>query len=127
MSLAPSSVPVAADSLAFLAIFGLTAALFTLVGHRVHGDTRLPLLTMLDGVGGAVFGILTACLQVVIGLTVMRFLLSSNWFEWEATRQTLLAMSKGSGIGPIFQTSAPAVVDMLRPWLPAGMPALFAF
>lgn len=127
MSLAPGSIPVAADSLAFLAIFGLTTALFSFVGHHVYANTKLPLLTMMDGVGGGVFGLLTACLQVVIGLTVLKFLLGSNWFEWESTRQAMVAVSRASSVGPIFQASAPALIDLLRPWLPAGMPALFAF
>ncbi len=125
--LVPNALPVAADSLSFLLIFGLGTALFNWVGRHVYANTHLPFLSFLDGAGGAIFGFLTSCFQVIIALTVLRFLLGVSWMEWESARQAISAAVKDSALQPIFLASAPAVFALIRPWLPAGLPALFSF
>ena len=127
IALFPGALWVAADSLSFLVTFGLATALFTWVSRHIYENTHLPFLSFLDGIGGAIFGFFTACLQVIIGLSVLKFALSVNWTQWEATRQTILTVFRESTLGPLLLSSAPATFDLLKPWLPVGLPAIFSF
>jgi uncharacterized membrane protein required for colicin V production len=127
MSIAPNATWVAVDTLAFLFFFIIVLLTFTWVGHRVYADTHIPFFALLDGLTGAVFGVLTACLQVIIALSLVRFVLSISWFEWESTRQVVLQIFRTSILEPIFIGAAPMLYVLIRPWLPSGLPALLSF
>ena len=126
MGIAPNAVWVAVDTLAFLFLFIVVLLTFTWVGHQVYADTHIPFFSFLDGLAGALFGVLAACLQVIIALSLARFVLSISWFEWEGTRQVILQVFRTSALEPIFVGAAPLLYVLIRPWLPSGLPALFS-
>jgi uncharacterized membrane protein required for colicin V production len=127
MSVDPNATWVAVDALAFIFLFVVVLLTFTWVGRQVYADTHIPFFALLDGLTGAVFGVLAACLQVIIALSLVRFVLSISWFEWEGTRQVILQAFRTSALEPIFVGAAPMLYVLIRPWLPSGLPALFSF
>jgi uncharacterized membrane protein required for colicin V production len=127
MSISPNSTWVAVDTLAFLFLFAVVLLTFTWVGRQVYADTHIPFFALLDALSGSVFGALGACLQVIIGLSLVRFVLSISWFEWESTRQVVLQVFRTSSLEPMFIGAAPMLYVLIRPWLPSGLPALFSF
>ena len=127
MAIAPDAAWVAVDTLAFLFIFIVVLLTFTWVGRQVYADTHIPFFSALDGLAGALFGVLAACLQVIIALSLVRFVLSVSWFEWESTRQVILQVFRTSALEPIFTGAAPMLYVLIRPWLPSGLPALLSF
>jgi uncharacterized membrane protein required for colicin V production len=126
MAIAPYASWVAVDTLAFLLVFIVVLITFNWVGHQVYSDTHIPFFSFLDGLAGAFFGILAACLQVIIALSLVRFVLSISWIEWEGTRQVILQTFRTSALEPIFVGAAPMLYVLIRPWLPSGLPALFS-
>jgi uncharacterized membrane protein required for colicin V production len=127
MAIAPNSVWVVVDTMAFLFLFVVVLLTFTWVGRQVYADTHIPFFALLDSLTGSVFGILAACLQVIIALSLMRFVLSISWIEWESTRQVFLQVFRTSVLEPIFVGAAPMLYVLIRPWLPSGLPALLSF
>lgn len=126
MAIYPQAVWVAVDMLAFVFVFVVVLITFTWVGHQVYADTRIPFFSLLDNLAGALFGVLTACLQVIIVLSLVRFVISVPWFEWEGTRQMILQVFRTSALEPTFVGAAPILYVLIRPWLPSGLPALFS-
>lgn len=125
-ALVPSALPVVVDAVAFFFIFGVAMAIFNWLGHQVYASLRLPFIGCLDGLLGAIFGLLAGCIQLIIALTVLQFLVSINWREWEPWRQTILALIRTSTLFHPLLASAPTIFALLKPWLPAGLPAIFA-
>jgi membrane protein required for colicin V production len=126
MSISPNASWVAVDSLAFLFLFIVVLITFNWVGRQVYADTHIPFFSLLDGLAGALFGMVAACLQVIIALSLLRFVQSVPWFEWESTRQVVLQVFRASALEPIFTGAAPLLYVLIRPWLPSGLPALFS-
>lgn len=126
MSMAPNATWVIVDGLAFLFVFAAVLLTFTWISHQVYADTHIPFFSLLDGLSGALFGILAASLQVIIALSLARFILSTSWLEWEGTRQIILQVFRASTLEPIFNGVAPLFYVLIRPWLPSGLPALLS-
>lgn len=126
MSVFPNAIWVAVDTLAFVFVFIVVLLTFTWVGRQVYADTHIPFFSLLDSLAGALFGVITACLQVIIVLSLVRFVLSVPWFDWEGTRQVILQVFRTSALEPSFVGAAPILYVLIRPWLPSGLPALFS-
>jgi len=127
IALMPNALPVVVDAVAFFFIFGLVMVVFNWIGHQIYANMRLPFIGCLDGLAGAIFGLLAGCLQVIIVLTVLQFLVSINWREWESWRQAVLALIRTSTLFHPLLASAPAIFALIKPWLPAGLPAIFTY
>jgi membrane protein required for colicin V production len=127
MGIAPMANWVVVDAIAFIILFVLVLLLFNWVGYQVYTDTRIHFLRLLDGLIGSAFGAFTMMLEIIIGLSLLRFMVSVTWPGYDAMRQTLQTAMTGSFLEPIFLTAAPALYVLVRPWLPAGLPAIFSF
>jgi len=127
MSVVPYAPWVAVDTFVFLFLLTAVMLVFTWVGYQIYTDTHIAFIALFDGLMGAVFGVLTVALEVVIGLSLLRFVLSVNWFDLESWRQLVLSAFTGSTLEPVFTATAPIIYVLIRPWLPAGLPALLTF
>jgi uncharacterized membrane protein required for colicin V production len=127
LHLANGAVPVAIESISFLVIFGLGTLLFTWLGRQVYTDTHLSTQRVLDALGGVAFGTFSSGLECIIGLTMLRFVLSADWFLWEPYRQAILAAYRTADLPSLFLVSAPSVFNLIQPWLPTGLPGIFVY
>lgn len=127
MGIAPMANWVVVDGIAFMCVFVVVLTVFNWVGYQVYSDTRIRFLRLMDGLLGAGFGVFTMALEVIIGLSLLRFMLSVPWPGYDSMRESLLSGMSGSVLEPIFLAAAPALYVLIRPWLPAGLPAIFSF
>jgi len=127
MSMGSGATWVIVDALSFCMLFVVVLVIFNWVGYQVYSDTRITFLRALDNIAGAAFGLLTMVLELIIGLSILRFMVSVNWSEWESLRQEVLRLFTGSTVEDVFLNAAPGLFVLIRPWLPAGLPAIFSF
>jgi len=79
----------------------------------------------LNHLAGIPLGFFTAALWIGVGVLVYRFMISSNWLDWEDYRQKLAAGYQGSMLVPIFRSFLPYALKALEPWFPSGLPSIF--
>lgn len=127
MGVVPGASWVVVDAIAFILLFAVVLLLFNWVGYQVYTDTRIHFLKLLDSLIGSAFGVLTMALEIIIGLSLLRFMLTVMWPGFDSIRQTLVAAMGGSVLEPFFLAAAPALYVLISPWLPAGLPAIFSF
>ena len=127
MSISPASSWVMVDTIAFALVFIIVLVIFNMVGYLVYKDTRIALLRAADNLLGGVLGVATIILELVIALSLARFASSTNWLQFESMRQFLVDLLGTSVLDNLFLTAAPILYEVVRPWLPAGLPALFTF
>jgi hypothetical protein len=58
-------------------------------------------------------------------MPVISFATGEPWPWSEATRQFVVSGIQSSHVLPLFDQLKPLLLSALRPWLPAGLPALF--
>ena len=127
MSMGSGATWVIVDAISFTLLFGVVLVVFNWVGYQVYRDTRVPFLKAVDNVLGGIFGVFTMVLELIIGLSLLRFMVSVNWLEWESLRQEVLQLFTASRLEDLLVNAAPALYVLIRPWLPAGLPAIFSF
>jgi len=111
---------------AFIAIFLVTLAVLVWLSHHIYNSTLLPHAGKFDNLGGALVGIATAYLVVTVTIAIMGVATSGAWPDWNVLRIETVASMHQSRIVSFVTGQAPLVYGTLRPWMPAGVPSMFA-
>lgn len=114
------------NGVAFMLIMLLVTTILNIMAFDVYRTTRLRLFPLLDHFGGSILGLATIVILVTLLLPVASFALTDPMpynDQWRAAAFDELRLSQ---LVPLFNTFMPIVLNGLGPWLPRGVPALFA-
>lgn len=114
------------NALAFFIILLGSIVIINLLAMDAYKSTRLRLVPALDHAGGMAVGLVSMWLLLTIVINVLIFATGAQaWLKGETLRLFLKAGLDGSQIVGLTSESLPMILASIRPWLPAGMPAIF--
>ena len=113
------------SAFSFLVILLVISSIINWLAYDAYRSTHIHLAPLLDQLGGTVIGLVTAVITISLVMPVIIFATGEPWPWSEATRQFVLSGIQSSHVIPLFDQFKPLLLSALRPWLPAGLPALF--
>jgi uncharacterized membrane protein required for colicin V production len=113
------------NAFAFFVILIAVSSVINWLAYDAYRSTRIRLAPLVDQLGGTILGLVTIAITISLVLPVISFATGEPWPWSEATRQFVIGGFKTSHALPIFDQVKPFLLSALRPWLPAGLPALF--
>lgn len=116
-----------ANALSFFGIFFLILAIVNFLGIDAYKMTRLRPVPILDHIGGMLLGVVSMWIILTIATNVLIFAVNTQ--GWTSNAESVRVILKygldGSRIAEVTGSTLPMIVATIRPWLPAGIPALF--
>ncbi|MBI4318011.1 MAG: CvpA family protein [Chloroflexi bacterium] len=113
------------NALALILIFLVVVVITHWLTYGVYTDTRLPFLSAVDHLGGAILGLVGAWTLAGVTITMLIFALGLSWHSWEPLQNTVRSELSQSVLLPALRNYLPLVYETIRPWLPSGLPAPF--
>ena len=98
----------------------------TWLSQVVYRTTALPRIEIVDQLAGAGLGLAWSWAVVAFAVTVLAFGLTLNWGANDAFRRDVGSALDGSGVVRLARATEPTLRDLIRPWLPGGLPAPFS-
>ena len=113
------------SAFAFIVILMVVSSIINWLAYDAYRSTHIHLAPLLDQLGGTVIGLVTITISISLVMPVISFATGEPWPWSEATRQFVLSGIQSSHVLSLFDQLKPLLLSALRPWLPAGLPALF--
>lgn len=114
------------NALAFFAILFVAMGIVNFLALDAYKSTRIRVLPLLDHTLGLVLGVASMWILASVVVSVLIFAATTqNWPGAETARAVLRDGLETSSLALITATTLPMVVEAIRPWLPAGLPAVF--
>lgn len=113
------------SAFAFIVVLVVVTSIINWLAFDAYRSTQIRLVPLLDQLGGTVIALVTVTISLSLLLPVLTFATGEPWPWSEATRQFVLSGLDSSHVLPFFDQLKPLLLTALRPWLPAGLPALF--
>lgn len=79
----------------------------------------------LDRLMGMLTGILTGLLMAVVVTLLLSYTVSVEWPQNNALRLGIQESIELSSLRPVIGSLIPTLANMIKPWLPAGLPSFF--
>ena len=114
----------AAYALAGITVVGTLG--LTYLSHIVYSSTTLPRLALLDHLAGAGLGVAWSWAVVAFAVTVLAFGLTLSWGASDPLRREVGAQIDRSRIVALARATEPRLYELVRPWLPGGLPSVLA-
>lgn len=125
-ALAPS-IRIDQTTLASASLFGLFVLSWLVLhgmSYAIYPQTTLNRLAVFDRIGGAGLGLAVGTAIVGVGITLFVFILQTPWGYDDTSQRAWLSLVTSSRLDAIIQSILPHFFDLLRPWLPRGLPAI---
>jgi uncharacterized membrane protein required for colicin V production len=90
-------------------------------------ETRLLAIGLLDRIAGALVAIVTACLQISIGILILKYLVTLSWPIGGTVRLLLLRGMRSSTLARALYNLLVALVTVVGALLPKGKPRFLTF
>ena len=113
-----------ARSVAFISIALLLSVALTWLLWIAYRETKLPTMFVVDAVGGSALGIIIGVIAINLLLTVAWYSMATPWTDANEVKHFLQTGLTESALEEMFRSPMPLITATLRPWLPAGIPAL---
>ncbi|MGB8647143.1 MAG: CvpA family protein [Anaerolineae bacterium] len=84
---------------------------------------RLP--PVVEHLGGMVLGLSATWVFITIAVSILLVITQEGWSEAEGARQIIYSGVHESQIAHATQTTLPALLGAIKPWLPGGIPNIF--
>ncbi|MBI2864261.1 MAG: CvpA family protein [Chloroflexi bacterium] len=120
-----SASAVALDSVAFSVVFVASQVGVNGLGRSAYKNTRLGRIGALDQLAGSLIGLVLGFALVCIAVTVLNFAVRVPWPGLEMVRRSITDTAATSSLMPMFLAAIPSIVETVKPWLPAPLPAIF--
>jgi uncharacterized membrane protein required for colicin V production len=93
------------------------------LSRQVYQSTTLPGIQVFDRLAGAGLGVVWSWAVIAFAITILVFGLSFPWGTQEPTRRDVgMALTHSQLIGSV-RAGWPRLLELVRPWLPGGLPA----
>lgn len=125
-SVFPAAEPTILSLTAMAIVFVVTCAVLNVLAYGLYHSTALPEVAFLDHLGGAMLGALSTWVIISFSLGILYFSLDIPWPGWEGVQQGLEAAADTSLFRPSVQATLPLLSQAVKPWLPAGLPAILS-
>jgi uncharacterized membrane protein required for colicin V production len=93
------------------------------LSRQVDQATALPGSQAIDRLAGAGLGVLWSWAVVAFAVTLLIYGLSFSWGTQEPSRREVTATVTRSHLLGTVREGWPRLLDLVRPWLPGGLPA----
>lgn len=114
------------NALSFFAIVLVVIVVLNLLGQDAYRQLRFKLPALIDHLGGLLLGVGSMWIILTVSISVLQFASNTQaWTNAEGYRLILINGLTNSRIAEVTTTTLPMIVGSIRPWLPAGMPAIF--
>ncbi len=114
----------ALNAAAFLIIMMVVVIILNILAiDATRMMVQLPAL--IDHLGGMVLGLAATWIFVTIIVSVMLVITQGDWAEAEGARQVFYTGVRESQIAYATQSTLPALLNAISPWLPGGIPNIF--
>ena len=113
------------SAFAFIVILMVVSSIINWLAFDAYRSTHIHLAPLVDQLGGTLIGLVTITITISLVMPVIVFATGEPWPWSEPTRQFVLSGIQSSHVLPLFDQLKPLLLSALRPWLPAGLPALF--
>lgn len=114
------------NALSFFAIALVAILVLNLLGQDAYKQLRFKLPAFIDHLAGIVLGVASMWIVLTVVVNVLTF--ASNTQAWGTADPYRLILVNGLTYSRIAKETAstlPMIVATIRPWLPAGLPAIF--
>ncbi|MCL5958856.1 MAG: CvpA family protein [Chloroflexi bacterium] len=122
----PNSDSVARSFASLALVFIVAFVVLNWMSYTVHGNTRLPVLSIADLTGGAALGLFSGWILAVVVVAIVNYGLKVDWIGMESTVWFARDQMSRSIFAPVLSSEIQRFAVALRLWLPAGLPAPFA-
>lgn len=116
------------NAVCFFVILFAIMGIINFLAFDAYRVTRLNIFPLLDHLGGMIIGLTSMWILLSLAVNVLQFATTaSSWAQVENARQVLSSGLGTSVMVPITTSTLPLIISSIRPWLPAGLPAIFNF
>ncbi|MEW6231422.1 MAG: CvpA family protein [Chloroflexota bacterium] len=123
----PQALPAALQTISFLLVFLAALVAIGWLASDLFSQTRLRILGIMDELLGGAVSLTITSFAIAVGLLLLRFILQVPWTEYESTRLVWLTALQDSTLAQSLLAMLPNFYQLLRIWVPAGLPVFFMF
>jgi len=123
--LGPSDTP-GREVFLFLFLLMAVVVAVNVMGYLGYRNTELPFSGTIDRGGGLIVGLVTGLVWVLIAIILVHFLIQTPWPTYDNIRQFFATAWDHSLLIPTFANGVSLMGKAISPWLPAGLPVVFA-
>ncbi len=123
----PDTAAATRETAAFLLSLIVLVTALEIAQRKAVPETHLLTIGLLDQIAGALVAIVTACLQISIGILILKYLVTLSWPIGGTVRLLLLRGMRSSTLAPALYNLLVALVTVVGALLPKGKPRFLTF